>query len=184
VATHRNLEQRVKEGTFREDLFYRLAVVPIHIAPLRERRDDIRGLSDVFCHQLATELKMPRRRLTVEALQKIQQYYFPGNVRELKNLIERAYILTSNQEIGPDDLPLMQNEALPANGNGVHAHALSIPFKDSFDLTAVLENAEKELIVRTLNATRGAQAEAARRMGLSRSALAYKLTKYGVRSAE
>ncbi len=184
VATHRNLEQRVKEGIFREDLFYRLAVVPIHIPPLRERREDIRGLSDVFCHQIATELKMPRRRLTSEALQKLQQYRFPGNLRELKNLIERAYILTSNQEIGADDLPLTQKETMPANGNGAHADALYISLADPFDLTEVLENAEKELIVRTLNATRGAQAEAARRMGLSRSALAYKLTKYGVRSAE
>ena len=185
VATHRNLEQRVKEGIFREDLFYRLAVVPIHIPPLRERRDDIGGLSDVFCHQVATELKMPRRRLSPEALQKLQQYSFPGNLRELRNLIERAYILTSNQEIGADDLPLTKKDALPTNGNGgVHASGLSIPFADSFDLTGVLENAEKELIVRTLNSTRGAQAEASRRMGLSRSALAYKLTKYGIRAAE
>ena len=185
VATHRNLEQRVKEGIFREDLFYRLAVVPIHISPLRERRDDIGGLSDVFCHQVATELKMPRRRLSPEALQKLQQYSFPGNLRELRNLIERAYILTSNQEIGADDLPLTQKDASPTNGNGgVHASGLSIPYADSFDLTGVLENAEKELIVRTLNSTRGAQAEAARRMGLSRSALAYKLTKYGIRAAE
>jgi len=100
VATHRNLEQRVKEGLFREDLFYRLAVVPIHLPPLRDRRDDIPGLSDVFCHQVATELKMPRRRLTSAALEKLQQYRFPGNLRELRNLIERAYILTSDPEIG------------------------------------------------------------------------------------
>ena len=184
VATHRNLEQRVKEGTFREDLFYRLAVVPIHIPPLRDRRDDISGLSDVFCHQVATELKMPRRRLTPEALEKLQEYRFPGNLRELRNLIERAYILTSNQEIGADDLPLAQKEAVPANGNGSLPAGLSIPFAPSFDLTGVLESAEKELIVRTLNSTNGAQAEAARRMGLSRSALAYKLTKYGIRSTE
>jgi DNA-binding NtrC family response regulator len=184
VATHRNLEQRVKEGQFREDLFYRLAVVPIHLPPLRNRREDIAGLSDVFCHQVATELKMQRRRLNSEALAKLEQYRFPGNLRELKNLIERAYILSSNQEIGADDLPLAQREAV-ANGNGsAHAAGLSIPFADSFDLTGVLENAERELIVRTLTATRGAQAEAARRMGLSRSALAYKLTKYGIRSTE
>jgi two-component system response regulator PilR (NtrC family) len=162
-----------------------LAVVPIHIPPLRDRHEDVAGLSDVFCNQVATELKMPRRRLSLDALEKLQQYRFPGNLRELKNLIERAYILTSNQEIGADDLPLTQKEASPKNGNGGgHANALSIPLADSFDLTGVLENAEKELIVRTLNATRGAQAEAARRMGLSRSALAYKLTKYGIRLAE
>jgi DNA-binding NtrC family response regulator len=183
VATHRNLEQRVKEGQFREDLFYRLAVVPIHLPPLRDRRDDIAGLSDVFCHQVATELKMPRRRLSADALEKLQHYRFPGNLRELRNLIERAYILSSHQEIGDDDLPLGQKEAA-ANGNGAHVAGLSIPFADSFDLTGVLEHAEKELIVRTLTTTHGAQAEAARRMGLSRSALAYKLTKYGIRSAE
>jgi DNA-binding NtrC family response regulator len=182
VATHRNLEQRVKDGQFREDLFYRLAVVPIHLPPLRNRRDDIAGLSDVFCHQVATELKMPRRRLSSDALAKLQEYRFPGNLRELKNLIERAYILSSNQEIGADDLPIVQKESV-ANSNG-HASGLSIPFADSFDLTGVLEKAERELIVRTLTATHGAQAEAARRMGLSRSALAYKLTKYGIRSTD
>jgi DNA-binding NtrC family response regulator len=184
VATHRNLEQRVRQGSFREDLFYRLAVVPIQLPPLRDRREDIAGLSDVFCHQVATDLKMPRRRLSADALQRLQEYRFPGNLRELRNLIERAYILTNNLEIGADDLPLAQKEAIPGNGNGPAAHALAIPLSDSFDLTALLESAEKELILRTLNATRGAQAEAARRMGLSRSALAYKLTKYGIRAAE
>jgi DNA-binding NtrC family response regulator len=184
VATHRNLEQRVKEGQFREDLFYRLAVVPIHLPPLRDRRDDIAGLSDVFCNEVATELKMPRRRLSSEAREKLQQYRFPGNLRELKNLIERAYILSSNQEIGADDLPITQREAASSGNGSAHPAGLSIPFADSFDLTGVLENAEKELIVRTLTSTHGAQAEAARRMGLSRSALAYKLTKYGIRSAE
>jgi two-component system response regulator PilR (NtrC family) len=150
---------------------------------LRERREDIAGLSDVFCHQIATELKMPRRRLTAEALQNLQQYRFPGNLRELKNLIERAYILTSNQEIGADDLPVMQSVAA-SNGNGGAHAGISIPFADNFDLTGVLEKAEKELILRTLSSTRGAQAEAARRMGLSRSALAYKLNKYGIRPTE
>jgi DNA-binding NtrC family response regulator len=185
VATHRNLEQRVREGQFREDLFYRLAVVPIHIPPLRERREDVAGLSDVFCHQVATELKMPRRRLAPEALDRLQRYYFPGNLRELRNLIERAYILTSNQEIGAEDLPLVQKETASTNGNGGgHAGGISIPFADSFDLTGVLESAEKQLILRTLNSTHGAQAEAARRMGLSRSALAYKLTKYEIRLSD
>jgi DNA-binding NtrC family response regulator len=184
VATHRNLEQRVKDGQFREDLFYRLAVVPIHLPPVRERRDDIPGLSDMFCHQVATELKMPRRRLSAEALSKLQQYRFPGNLRELKNLIERAYILSSHQEIGADDLPLGDKEAA-TNGNGsAYKAGISIPFAETFDLTGVLERAERELITRTLTSTHGAQAEAARRMGLSRSALAYKLTKYGIRSAD
>lgn len=184
VATHRILEQRVKEGLFRQDLFYRLAAAPIHLPPLCDRIDDIAGLSDIFCHQAATELKMPRRHLSASALEKLRQYRFPGNLRELRNLIERAYILTSNPEIGADELPLAQKEGASAGGNGAHAKGLAIVVSDSFDLNAFLEGAEKELIVRTLTSTHGAQAEAARRMGLSRSALAYKLTKYGIRSAE
>jgi DNA-binding NtrC family response regulator len=181
VATHRNLDQRVKEGLFREDLFYRLAVVPIHLPPLRQRRDDIAALSKVFCQQIAMELKMPRRCLSPEALLKLQQYHFPGNLRELRNLIERAYILTRNQEIGADDLPITPRQAV-ANGNdSAQVAGFAAASGDSFDLTGVLENAERELIVRTLASTHGAQAEAARRMGLSRSALAYKLTKYGIR---
>ncbi|MGH9640927.1 MAG: sigma-54-dependent transcriptional regulator [Terriglobales bacterium] len=186
VATHRNLEQRVREGLFREDLFYRLAVVPIHLPPLRERLEDIGGLSEVFCRQVSVELKMPRRSITREALQRLQQYRFPGNLRELKNLIERAYILNSNPEIGVEELPVPAIEAAAAGANGDKSplQFSGTPVPRSFDLTALLEQTEKELIVRTLSSTGGAQAEAARRMGLSRSALAYKLNKYGIRSAD
>jgi DNA-binding NtrC family response regulator len=104
-------------------------------------------------------------------------------LRELKNLIERAYILTSNLEIGVEDLPV-DREADSAGGNG-NKPLLRVPtvsVSTSFDLTALLEQAEKELIVRMLSATGGAQAEAARHMGLSRSALSYKLNKYGIGS--
>jgi len=186
VATHRNLEQRVREGFFREDLFYRLAVVPIHLPPLRDRRDDIPGLSEIFCRQTATELKMPRRHISPQALEQLQQYQFPGNLRELKNLIERAYILTSNLEIGIGDLPVGRSaELTPANGKEgkPSSQPFALPTSDSFDLTELLERTEKELILQTLSATGGAQSEAARRMGLSRSALAYKLNKYGIRMA-
>lgn len=179
VATHRNLQERVREGLFREDLFYRLAVVPIHLPPLRDRGEDIPGLCELFCAEVATELKIPRRKLTPETLQKLQQYRFPGNLRELRNLIERAFILSNNEEIGPDDLPLAHKAAI--KDSGVQGDHLSIGLGDIFDLTEVLEKAEKDLIVRTLKFTHGAYAEAAKRMGLSRSALAYKLTKYGIR---
>ena len=169
----------MREGVFREDLFYRLAVVPIRLPPLRDRRDDIPGLCELFCRKVATELKIPRRKLSPEALQKLRHYRFPGNLRELRNLIERAFVLSSNEEIGPNDLPLVHEEAIK---DGLQGDQLSIPLGNIFDLTGVLEKAEKDLIVRTLQSTRGAHAEAARRMGLSRSALAYKLAKYGIRS--
>lgn len=184
VATHRDLEQRVKEGLFREDLYYRLAVVPIHIPPLRERRDDIPGLCDLFSRQISTELKMPLRKLNSQAIDNLQHYHFPGNIRELKNLIERAYILSSGNEVSAEDFPVARGAAaVPGNNGGIHP-TVPVPtgsLPPSFDLSAFLDQTEKDLIVRTLATTNGAQAEAARRLGLSRSALAYKLTKYGIR---
>ena len=186
VATHRDLEQRVREGLFREDLFYRLAVVPIHLPPLRDRCEDIPGLSEMFCRQVATELKMPRRHVGPQALEQLRLYLFPGNLRELKNLIERAYILTNNLEIGIEDLPVSQRvDQMPNNGkhSELPGQTLKATASESFDLTELLERTEKQLILQTLSSTRGAQAEAARRMGLSRSALAYKLNKYGIRMA-
>jgi DNA-binding NtrC family response regulator len=185
ASTRHNLEQRVKAGLFREDLFFRLAASPIHLPPLREHREDIAGLADIFCSQVATELKTTKRRLTADSLEILQEYDFPGNLRELRNLLERAHLLSRQAEIGPNDLPIARKIDSTTNGNGAaHIPGLQIPFADAFDLTGVLEKAEKELILRTLTSTHGAQAEAARRMGLSRSALAYKLTKYGIRPVE
>ena len=189
VATHRDLQQRVKDGLFREDLYYRLAVVPIHLPPLRERQDDIRGLCEMFLRQVATELKLPPRSISSDALTNLQRYHFPGNIRELKNLIERAYILSSKEEMGVEDFPVPQglsaaagaSISTPNNGNNAVQAAPVAQSSGSFDLSAFLDQTEKELIVKTLTSTRGAQAEAARRLGLSRSALAYKLTKYNIR---
>jgi len=186
VATHRDLKKRVAEGLFREDLYYRVAVVPIHIPALRERAEDIPELCDLFCRQVATELAMEPRRIAIQAIENLKQYAFPGNLRELKNLIERAYILSNSQEIGPEDFPVPQLDASASaggNGNKALAASAAIAPGSSFDLTGLLEQTEKELILRTLNATGGAQAEAARRMGLSRSALGYKLNKYGIKTS-
>jgi DNA-binding NtrC family response regulator len=183
VATHRNLEQRVKDGAFREDLFYRLAVVPIHLVPLRERAEDIPGLWELFSRQVAADLNRAPRRISPEALANLKRYPFPGNLRELRNLIERAYILSSREEIGVDELPLPHADAVAA-GKGVPPALLPRSVPESFDLTSLMEQTEKDLIVRVLSGTGGMQAEAARRMGLSRSALAYKLNKYGIRASD
>ncbi len=184
VATHRNLEQRVKEGLFRDDLFYRLAVVPIHLVPLRERPEDIPGLCELFSQQVAADMNTAPRRISPQAVENLKRYHFPGNLRELKNLIERAYILSSRDEIDVDEFPVPRSEGPFASSNGramIGERTSSLP--ESFDLTALLEQTEKDLILRVLSATNGAQAEAARRMGLSRSALAYKLNKYAIRSS-
>jgi DNA-binding NtrC family response regulator len=180
VATHRDLEERVRQGVFRQDLYYRLAVVPIALAPLRRRREDIPGLCELFCGQVSRELKMPIRTISPAALEKLKRYDFPGNIRELRNLIERALILSIGPEIGPEDFPLALNvdgsEGREGHLNWIH----SAP--ETVNLRELLEQTEKGLISRALKSAGGVQAEAARRLQLSRSDLAYKLTKYGIRA--
>jgi len=182
VATHRDLEQRAKEGSFRQDLYYRLAVIPIALPPLRSRKEDIPGLCELFGRDIARELKVPLRRISSKAVEKLMKYDFPGNIRELRNLMERAMILSGGLEIGPDDLPLagIEDPNL-APGNGQLSWNTSLPAQ--IDIRQVLEEAEKGLILRALEAADGVQAEAARRLRLSRSDLSYKLTKYGIKAA-
>ena len=185
AATHRDLQERVKEGLFREDLFYRLAGIPIAIPPLRQRAEDIAPLCDLFLKEITREMKLPERRLSAAAISRLEAYEFPGNIRELRNLIERSVILSTTAEIAAEHFPLKAATGTPAsNGNGNTGHANlawieALP--PSFDLRGLLSTVEKSVIERTLAATRGAQAEAARRLGLSRSDLSYKLLKYELR---
>jgi DNA-binding NtrC family response regulator len=180
VATHRNLEERAKQGEFRQDLYYRLAVVPIALPPLRNRREDIPGLCELFCNDISRDLKLPMRRISNRAIEKLASYEFPGNIRELKNLIERAMILSISPEIGPDDFPIVGAQITSAQGNGDLTCMALIP--ERVNLREFMENLEKGLILRTLKSSGGVQAEAARRLHLSRSDLAYKLTKYEIKA--
>ncbi len=181
VATHRDLEERVRQGTFRQDLYYRLAVVPIALPPLRKRTDDLPGLCELFCREISRELKVPMRRIGVAAVEKLTRYEFPGNIRELRNLIERALILSSAPEIGPDDLPLARSDHEGSVDTGKDlAWIASMP--EAVNLRAFLEDVEKNLILRALKSSEGIQAEAARRLQLSRSDLAYKLAKYEIKA--
>ena len=106
VATHRDLRERVREGLFREDLYYRLAVVPLSIPPLRDRREEIPEFCRLFLVQAARDLKVHERKLSPEAISSLLIYDFPGNIRELKNLIERACILSTGDEIGVENFPM------------------------------------------------------------------------------
>jgi DNA-binding NtrC family response regulator len=182
TATHRNLEERVKEGSFRQDLYYRLAVVPIHLAPLRERTADIPGLCELFCREASQELKVPARTIQPEAIEKLKRYDFPGNIRELRNLIERALILSSGPELTPADFPLGTSSRLPAGSSSSMEWIDTLP--DSIALRDLLEDVEKSLITRALHAAGGVQAEAARRLQLSRSDLSYKLGKFGLKTPD
>jgi DNA-binding NtrC family response regulator len=177
VATHRNLQEHVTNKLFREDLYYRLAVFPIHIPPLRERPEDIPGLCNLFCKQVANDMKVPARTMPPEVAERWKHYAFPGNARELRNLIERAYILSRGGELEANHFPLPTSA--PA---GVDVPVNLLP--ETIDLTEFLERTEKEVILRALASGEGVQAEAARRLGISRSALAYKLTKYGIRTTD
>ncbi|HEV2425119.1 MAG TPA: sigma-54 dependent transcriptional regulator [Terriglobia bacterium] len=187
AATHRDLRKRAAEGLFREDLFYRLAVVPIAISPLRERPEDLSGLCDFFLGQVALELKLPRRSLTPAALEKLRRYEFPGNVRELRNLIERASILSDSEQIRPEAFPVSPGgrQSGPGTDSTESGPASWLDLLPPVDnLRAFLTSVEKGVILRALDAAGGAQAEAARHLGLSRSDLGYKLTKLGIRNPE
>ena len=183
AATHRDLMKMVKSGTFREDLFYRLAVVPLIIPPLRERQEDLLLLIEHISLRVCRELKTSPRTLTPEAVAKLRSYDYPGNVRELHNILERAYILSHSLEIKPSDLLMLSGENdSPADNapesNAFHAWIGSLP--DTLDLRAILEMTERELMIRALSGTQGKQAEAARRLAISRSDIAYKMKKYGL----
>ena len=181
AATHRKLEDRVREGLFREDLYYRLAVVPVHLAPLRDRAEDIDELSRVLCLRIAAEMKVPPRPVSFAALEKLRRYSFPGNVRELENLLERALILGRGPELQPDDFLL---QASPAAASPLveefTAETIAERFPKHLNLRQTMADIERALIIRSLEMANGIQAEAARYLGLSRSDLGYKVGKYGL----
>ena len=176
AATHRDLKAMVAEGDFREDLYYRLAVVPLEVPPLRSRRDDLPQLVEHLLATVAVELKVAPRRLSTEAFDCLRRYDFPGNVRELRNLLERATILCRGEEIAAADLGLRG-----ATSGRDPIDACLAGLGEEPDLRALLEEFERRVVSRALVAAGGVQAEAARRLGVSRSDLSYKLRRLGLR---
>ncbi|MBI2424114.1 MAG: sigma-54-dependent Fis family transcriptional regulator [Candidatus Hydrogenedentes bacterium] len=180
AATHRDLEARVKQELFRADLYYRLAVVPLVMPPLRERGEDLKILIEHFVELASAELKMPRKRVSAAAMEKMCGYGYPGNVRELRNLIERAYIVSADGLIEGNDILL-------SGGDVASPAVLAAPVEmglaqcTSLDLRATLERVESELISEALRQSEGNQAKAARSLGISRSDMNYKLKRFGLR---
>lgn len=184
AATHRDLRERICEGLFREDLYYRLAVVPIQLPPLRERGDDLEQLCQHLCVRIAEEMKFPPRPISSEALAKLKNYSFPGNVRELRNLLERAMILGQGAALRPEDFHLHASPSplrSPDTEYSVEQLAALLPIH--LDLREVLSRFERALLERALEMTNGVQAEAARHLEISRSDLGYKVTKYALTGA-
>jgi DNA-binding NtrC family response regulator len=174
IATHRDLDQRVRDGEFRQDLYYRINVVPLTVPPLRERREDIPVLVDYFLGAIARELKLPRRSISDTARRKLATYSFPGNVRELRNLLERAYILASGNTIEAADLPVSGEQVEEADA--VASIVARLPHE--LDVRKLLADLEAALLQRALDDAQGVQAEAGRLLQLSRSDIAYKLKKH------
>jgi two-component system response regulator HydG len=176
AATNTPHDELRKQGSFREDLFFRLHVVPVTIPPLRERRDDIPVLVSHFIEKLRERTGSPVRAVSPAALARLTEYRWPGNVRELENVIERSLVMAEGDVIDVTDLP-----PLSANGNGdggVDAEA-ALP-EGGMDLPRVVDGMEERLIREALSRAQGVKAEAARLLGLKPSALYYKLEKYGI----
>ena len=180
AATHRDLQARAHKGLFREDLFYRLAVVPIHVPPLRERMEDITALCQMLCTRIAKEMKVASKLLSEEAARKLRDYAFPGNIRELANLLERALILGQHAELQPEDFPLQPGTQPPPSREDFTIEKLVMQVPEHLDIRDMLAQFEKHLIERAIDSSGGVQAEAARRLGLSRSDLGYKVNKYSI----
>jgi len=167
AATHRNLEALVRDGGFRDDLYYRINVVTIALPPLRERRPDLPLLIDHFVRTFADKNAKPIQGLTREARETLLRYDYPGNVRELENLIERAVVLTRDEVIGVADLPLTLHDPAPEPGAGS-------------GLEAAVEGLERRMIREALARSGGVQTRAAELLGISERVLRYKLRKYGL----
>jgi two-component system NtrC family response regulator len=168
TASHRPLEALIKAGQLREDLYYRLNVVTISIPPLRERRTDLTFLIDHFLRRFAEKNHKTIQGLTREAREILLRYDYPGNVRELENLIERAVVLTRDDVIGSGDLPLIVQDHEVMDEQGTN-------------LTAAVEAVERRMIRDALARSDGVQTRAAELLGISERALRYKLVKYGFR---
>jgi two-component system, NtrC family, response regulator PilR len=191
-ATHKDLAREVAEGRFRQDLYYRLNVIELPMPSLRERPEDIRELAEHVLARLASEYGQPAPAITDEAMQSLSGYHFPGNVRELENVLERAFTLCDGNRIQPQDLQLAstggglprQAESSPAEpqpakaGFGTPAatgEALHLP--DGESLESYLERIERALITRALEDTRWNKTAAAKQLGITFRALRYRLKK-------
>ena len=171
AATHRNLEQEVRAGKFREDLFYRLQVMPVMLPPLRERRGDIPLLVNYYVDRYNREFRKRVHGVTPEALALLEQYRWPGNVRELRNAIERAMLLTDRDRLLPDDFGTLSRAGVAATfrlpPEGVN-----------------LEEVERQLVVQALERAGGNQTHAGHLLGINRDQVRYRIEKFGLTKPE
>jgi DNA-binding NtrC family response regulator len=169
AATNRDLRAALEEGTFREDLYYRLNVVPINIPPLRERREDIPFLAEHFVRKLSREVGAKAESISEGAIQKLMEYSWPGNVRELENVIERSLVLSTGSRLEAADIKL-----------DVHPRAASAAAGNFLPEGMTLDEYEQSIIREALRRANGNKSQAARLLGLTRNALRYRLSQMGM----
>ncbi len=171
AATNRNLATMIEDGSFRDDLYYRLSVVTIPLPPLRDRREDIPLLAEHFLRKSSERYALPMRRLHPQALEMLVTYNWPGNVRELENVIESAVVFSKSEELTAEYLP----ENIRRQASRIAKVYLDIP-EDGISL----EEVEKELLVKALEKAEGNQSKAARFLNITRKTLIYRMEKYGL----
>jgi len=172
AATNVDLKQLVREGRFRDDLFYRLNVITVDLPPLRQRREDIPLLVDFFLARYSEENERPRRRMTPEGLRPLLSYSWPGNVRELENVIERAVVLSSSQEVGPELLP----DQIVGRGSPVPL----MEHRGDASLFDIVEDCERHIILDMLEKCNWNQTEAAERFHVPLSTLNQKIKRLSI----
>lgn len=171
AATNENIEEAIKKGKFREDLYYRLNVVTIDIPPLRERRDDIEPLAEHILEHLSQEMSLGQKQLSIEALKLLKTYSWPGNVRELRNVLERGINVSVGKLILKEHLPERLTTRI-SNGLG--------SMEDIHPLKDIVEEAEKEAISKALILTKGNKTLTAEKLGIHRTALYRRMEKYKI----
>ncbi|MGE0042554.1 MAG: sigma 54-interacting transcriptional regulator [Vicinamibacterales bacterium] len=184
AATNADLEQRVAEGKFREDLYYRLSVIRIHVPPLRQRREEIPHLSTYFLREASERLGKPDVQLSSEVLDLFSQYWWPGNVRQLRNEIQRAVALAPPAGVvGPEHLSPDLHDTAPHESPGQAAAQVPVTLRGGQTLASVVDEIERNLIRDTLARHRGNISESARALGLTRRGLYLKLRRLGLDGA-
>jgi len=178
TATNRNLQQDVKEGRFREDLFYRMNVFPVHLPPLRERTEDIVPLTDFFLQRFNRKLNRQVEGFSPEVRELFLRYEWPGNIRELENLVERMVLMASGPTIQISDIP-PEIQSVGSLLSVTPPEKRDNPFKDF--LKDHMETLERQMVMKSLEECGGNVTKAARQLGLSRKGLQLKMIKYGLR---
>lgn len=173
AATNKNLEEEVKKGTFREDLFYRLNVATVTVPPLRERKDDIPVLAYKFMEQFAQKFEVKIKAVDEKALKLLSNQYWKGNVRELRNAMERAVLMLDGDTLKEQHFNFLRPDTL--NKNSTNDYVLKVP-NEGMSIDVVV----KDLILKTLEITNGNQVQAAKVLGLSRSKLRYRMEQLGI----